>query len=97
MNFFDYAIPKNDEDFTTLLEHKNIKIVRIVSSDDLEHKVYTQKEDEWVVILEGKATIIVDNKSNVLNKGETLFIPSNTPHKIIDVINGTLWLAVHIY
>ncbi len=97
MNIFDYTIPQNGEDFTTLLEHENIKIVRIVSSDDLERKVYTQKEDEWVVVLEGKATILIDNKPNVLNKGETLFIPSNTPHEIISIVNGTLWLAVHIY
>jgi quercetin dioxygenase-like cupin family protein len=39
----------------------------------------------------------MDNKPNVLNEGETLFIPSNTPHEIIDIVNGTLWLAVHIY
>ena len=97
MNIFDHTIPQNGEEFTTLLEHRNIKIVRIVSSDDLERKVYTQKEDEWVVVLEGKATILIDNKLSVLNKGETIFIPSNTPHEIIDIINGTLWLAVHIY
>jgi cupin 2 domain-containing protein len=97
MNIFDHRIPQNGEEFTTLLEHRNIKIVRIVSSDDLERKVYTQKEDEWVVVLEGKATILIDNKLSVLNKGETIFIPSNTPHEIIDIVNGTLWLAVHIY
>ncbi|MDD3774458.1 MAG: cupin domain-containing protein [Sulfurovaceae bacterium] len=97
MNIFDYTIPAKDEDLTALLEHKNIKIVRIVSSNDLEPKVYTQGEDEWVVVLEGKATILINNEPNILSKGDALFIPSNTPHKIIEVANGTLWLAVHIY
>ncbi len=97
MNIFDYAVPAKDEDFTTLLEYKNIKIIRIISSNDLEPKVYTQEEDEWVLVLEGKTTILINNEPKILNKGDTLFIPSNTPHEIIDIANGTLWLAVHIY
>ncbi|MDY0195807.1 MAG: cupin domain-containing protein [Sulfurovaceae bacterium] len=97
MNIFDYTIPQKGEDFTALLEHKNVKIVRIVSSDKLEPKVYIQDEDEWVVVLEGKATILINGEPKILNKGDTLFIPSRTPHEIIDIINGTLWLALHIY
>jgi len=97
MNIFDYTIPASGEEFTALLEHKNVKIVRIVSSDKLESKVYIQKEDEWVVVLEGKATMLINGEPKIINKGETLFIPSDTPHEIIDIVDGTLWLAVHIY
>ena len=97
MNIFDYKVPKSGEEFTALLEHKNIKIVRIVSSDKLEPKAYIQEEDEWVVVLEGKTTILINNEPKVLNKGDMLFIPSKMPHEIIDVADGTLWLAIHIY
>ncbi|MBN2721633.1 MAG: cupin domain-containing protein [Campylobacterales bacterium] len=97
MNIFDYKVHQNGEEFTALLEHKNIKIVRIISSDKLEPKVYIQEEDEWVAVLEGEATILIDNEPKILNKGDTLFIPSQTPHEIINVTNGTLWLAIHIY
>ena len=96
MNIFDYTIPKNGEDFTTLLEYKNIKIVRIVSSENLEPKVYIQEEDEWVVLLEGKATMLINGEQKILNKGDTLFIPSSTAHEIMDTANGTIWLAIHI-
>jgi len=96
MNIFDYKIPAISEDFTSLLEYKNIKIIRIVSSDNIEPKIYIQDEDEWVVILEGKATMMIDSKIQALHRGDTLFIPSGTPHEIINVADGTVWIAVHI-
>ena len=50
-NLFEFATPKSGEVFETLLEHKSIKIVKIVSSDEVEPKIYIQDEDEWVVVL----------------------------------------------
>ena len=97
MNLFDYTTPKIGESFTTLLEHKNIKINRIVSSDTLEPKEYIQDEDEWVVVLEGEATLsIKDGVEKILTKGDTLFISAKTPHRVIKTKQGTLWLTVHI-
>ncbi|MFK5975211.1 MAG: cupin domain-containing protein [Sulfurovum sp.] len=90
-------IPKKNEEFKLLLEHKNIKIMRIVSSDKLQSQEYKQDEDEWVLILEGKATLIVDSKKIKLSKGDTLFIPAKSRHKIKKVKKGTVWLAVHIF
>jgi len=97
MNIFNYITPKNGEIFTTLLEHKNIKINRIVSSADVEPAEYIQDEDEWVVIIEGEATLLLENEEKILKKGDTLFIPAKTPHKILKTKSNTVWLAVHIY
>lgn len=97
MNIFDYNVPKIGEDFTTLFEHKNIKINRIVSSDTLEKKVYIQNEDEWLVLLHGEATIKISDELKTLKIGNTLFIPSKTPHEVIQTSSGTLWLTVHIF
>jgi len=97
MNIFNYITPKNGETFTTLLEHKNIKINRIVSSADVEPAEYVQDEDEWVVIIEGEATLLLENEEKILKKGDTLFIPAKTPHKILKTKSNTVWLAVHIY
>ena len=58
MNIYDYITPQSGETFTTLLEHKNIKINRIVSSDTLDAKVYRQEEEEWLVLREGEATLL---------------------------------------
>lgn len=90
-------IPKSGEIFTTLLEHKNIKIVRIVSSEDIDHNEYIQDEDEWVLVVKGGATMIVEEKKITLKEGETLFIPTKTKHTITSTQKGTVWLAVHIF
>lgn len=97
MNIYDYTTPKHGETFTTLLEHKNIKINRIVSSDKLEPMEYTQEEDEWVVLLEGEAVLHIEDKEITLKKGDTLFIPANTPHSVLKTLHGTIWLTVHIF
>ncbi len=95
MNIFDFKIPNVGEDFTTLLEHKNVKVVRIVSSDNLEKKEYNQKEDEFVILLKGSATLEIEGKNVTLNKGDTLFIPAKTKHKVLATQKGTLWIAIY--
>ena len=96
MNLFDYITPKKAETFSTLLEHKNIKINRIVSSFEVEPVEYIQEEDEWLVLLKGEATLLIDNKEKVLSKGETLFIQAKVPHSVLKTCDGTVWLTVHI-
>ncbi len=97
MNIYDYLTPQSGETFTQLLTHKNIKINRIVSSNELDATEYLQEEDEWLVLLEGEATLILDSEEKNLTKGDTLFIPSNTPHRVVHTQNGTVWLTVHIF
>jgi len=96
MDLFDYTIPQKNEDFSMLLAHKNIKIMRIVSSDILEPVEYVQEEDEWVLLLEGEAILQLEEGERKLTKGESLLIPAKTPHKVLQTQRGTLWLAVHI-
>jgi len=97
MNIYDYLTPKTSETFTSLLEHKNIKINRIVSSEDMEPKEYIQEEDEWLVLLEGEATLLLESEKKILKKGDTLFIPAKIPHKVLETKDGTVWLTVHIF
>ena len=95
MNIYDYITPNSGEEFTTLLETKNIKITRIVSSDKLEVLEYCQEEDEFVILIEGKATLEINGKKITLIRGDTLYIPANTKHKVLSTQKGTLWLAIH--
>jgi len=97
VNLYDYIAPQSGEDLTTLLTHKNIKINRIVSSDNVEAVEYSQEEDEWIVLLEGEAMLLIENKEKTLTKGDTLFIPAKTPHSVLNTGNGTVWLTVHIF
>ena len=96
MNLFDTHIPETGETFTTFLEHKNVKIVRIVSSDQIEPVTCDQDEDEWVAVLEGEAVLELDGERITLKRGDTLFIPAHTPHTVLETQKGTVWLAVHI-
>jgi cupin 2 domain-containing protein len=97
MNIYNYKTPQNGETLTTLLSHKNVKINHIVSSDILEKIKYVQEEDEWLVLLEGEATLLIDKEETHLQKGDTLFIAAKTPHEILNTKKGTVWLTVHIY
>ena len=95
MNIYDYKIPTTGEEFTTLFENKKIKIVQIVSSDKLELVEYCQEEDEFVILLEGSAQLDIEGKNVILNRGDTLYIPSKTKHKVLATQKGTLWIAIH--
>ena len=97
MNIYEYLTPQNGETFTTLLEHKNIKINRIVSSNNLDETEYIQEEDEWLAVLEGQATLLLNDEKKTLIKGDTLFIPSKTSHRVLSTQSGTVWLTVHIF
>ncbi len=96
MNLYDTPSPETGETFTTLLEHKNVKIIRIVSSDQVEPLTYNQDEDEWVAVLEGEAVLQIDGEGITLRRGDTLLIPAHTPHTIVQTQKDTVWLAVHI-
>lgn len=96
-NLYDYTVPQSGEEFTSLLEYKKIKIVRIVSSAEVEPIEYIQEEDEWVLVIRGEAVLVLDQKEIILKEGDHLFIPSKTPHRVLKTKNGTLWLALHLY
>jgi len=96
MNLYDYALPAAGESFTPLLENEKVKILRIVSSDTPDDTLYDQEEDEWVVVLEGSATLEMEGRRIELQRGDTLFIPAHTPHRVLRTETGSLWIAVHI-
>jgi cupin 2 domain-containing protein len=97
MNLYDPTTPKTGETFSTLLEHRNVRIVRIVSSEEVEPVEYIQDEDEWVILIEGEAILEIAGESITLRRGEHRFIPARTPHTVRRTRHGTIWLAVHIF
>ena len=90
------------ESFEELLLHKNIKIERIVSQGHAspENGWYDQKENEWIIVLEGSGSILFESGEEVnLKKGDYLNIPAHTRHKVTrtDPNNLTVWLAIHYW
>lgn len=96
MNFFEYEVPTEGEFFTPLFENEKLTVSRIVSSDRLEPKQYCQEVDEWVILLEGEATLRIDSEVKKLHKGEFLYIPAHTPHEVLATRKGTLWMALYM-
>jgi len=89
--------PLEGERFETLLTHKNLVIERIVSSAAMTPTEYVQPQDEWVAILRGEATLEVAGEAIELHSGDYLFLPADTPHTLLRVSEGALWLAVHLH
>lgn len=95
--FTDSEVPLNGERFEALLTNKNLVIERIISSADMTPTEYVQEQDEWVVLLQGEATLEVAGEAVELRSGDYLFLPAGTPHVVRRVTNGALWLAVHLH
>lgn len=96
MNIFDVQTPQEGETFESLYEKNGVLIERIISSDTLEKKIYKQPYDEWLVLLEGEATLRVGRKKRKLQKGDTFLIEKNEEHEVLATAFGTLWLCVHL-
>ncbi|WP_051428260.1 MULTISPECIES: cupin domain-containing protein [unclassified Lebetimonas] len=99
MNIYEIEkLPEIDREiFKTLLKHKNIEIKKIISNTLKTPQTFTQKEDEFVVLLKGCAKIEINGVVKKLKNGDCLFIPANTPHTLLKTKKIAIWLAIHIY
>ena len=95
------AIPADisSEIFQDLVKSPNVRIERILSKGHISPDFgwYDQDESEWVMVMEGKATIAFeDGRSVSLSKGDHLNIPPHCKHKVSwsDPHCVTIWLAV---
>jgi bis(5'-nucleosidyl)-tetraphosphatase len=95
----DLACPSSGERFDDLLHCGRVRIERILSSAAPEPVVYEQAQDEWVLLLEGRARLELDGQPRDLGPGDWLFIPARTPHRVLATWPepNCLWLAVHIH
>lgn len=88
-----------EELFETLFSGKNTCIKRIISNGQTSEEWYDQTSDEFVVLLQGEASILYeDGKSVCLTKGDSLLIPSHRKHKVSHTSQNPpcIWLAVFI-
>jgi cupin 2 domain-containing protein len=70
--------------------------VEHILSGELEAPVdYDQDHDEWVLVLEGAATLDVAGDRLSLRTGDWLLLPAGTRHVLQATEPGTRWLALH--
>lgn len=97
--FAGIPAPATGESFETLLHHRNLVIERIASSATPEPHFYDQPQDEWVLLVQGQATLELAGEDLTLGPGDHVFIPAHTPHRVLatSAEPPCLWLAVHLY
>lgn len=90
----------NQEHFQDIISKDGIKIQRIVSqgTSTQDDKWYNQENDEWVIILQGRAILSFEDDSDIkLSSGDYIHIPAHKKHKVswTSSHEQTVWLAVH--
>ncbi|WP_009545876.1 cupin domain-containing protein [Crocosphaera subtropica] len=100
-NIFQLPNQLNDQEiFETILNSKNVKIERIISTGQTtpEGTWYDQDQDEWVILLQGEATLLYsDNSSISLTTGDYLLIKAHEKHRVTFTSSDPpcIWLAIH--
>jgi len=87
------------EVYSELLSADSVRIERIVSYGQTtpEGFWYEQERDEWVLLLEGSATLAFDDGTTVdLEPGDYLNIPGGCRHRVEKTASDsrTVWLTV---
>lgn len=87
-----------EEVFENILDTPSLRIERIVSKGHTSTDWYDQTQSEWVMVVQGSATIAYDSGENFsLQAGDYLNIPARQRHKVThtDKHQETIWLAIH--
>lgn len=93
-------LPQKDEFSQDILKHHNVRIERIVSFGQASDKDfwYDQEENEWVILLEGSASLEFPNEEEEVNlqPGDYIFIPAHRKHRVKSTAldKRSIWLAV---
>jgi cupin 2 domain-containing protein len=88
------------EELTTVLaESKHVRIERIVSTGQASPQGfwYDQADEEWVVVLQGTATLHFDDGAVLpMSPGDHVLIPAHRRHRVehTSTLEPTVWLAV---
>ncbi len=84
------------ESFHTLLKNDNVEIKTVVSNTLSTKREFVSDRDEWVMLMQGCAKIVMNDTIYKLKKGDTLFIPANTKHTLLKTKKIAIWLCVYL-
>ena len=66
----------------TLSQNKNVNMTLFAFDKDEEISSHSSKGDAFVYVLDGIATITIDNKQYELKKGQSIVMPANIAHAV---------------
>jgi len=101
-NLFLLPVPLPEEEVVEVLSRREgVRIERIISTGQSSPADfwYDQTEDEWVLLLQGSATLQWDDGSLTnLSTGDWLLIPARKKHRVDQTSTNPpcIWLAVFL-
>lgn len=100
-NIFDKIGEAGEEEqFELLQKGAHYRIERIMSAghSSPESFFYDQENDEWIMLVQGEATLEVEGKLTVLKAGDYMFLPKNCKHRIekTSIDPACIWLCIFI-
>lgn len=97
MNIYEMpGFPIKAELVSVLEENERVRIERIISTGQ-QSGWYDQAENEYVILLEGRAQLAFDDDRMItLKKGDTLLIPAHQKHRVAytSADPPCIWLCV---
>jgi cupin 2 domain-containing protein len=98
-----YTLPEplpNSEAFEPLIQTQSLLVERIISTGQTtpEGEWYNQEQDEWVMLLQGEATLSDSEGSQIqLKAGDYLLIRAHQKHRVeyTSTNPACIWLAIH--
>lgn len=98
-----YTLPEplpNAEQFESILHNQSLLIERIISTGQTtpQGEWYDQEQDEWVILLQGEATLSYADGSQIqLKPGDYLLISAHQKHRVEYTSTNPpcIWLALH--
>ena len=90
-----------EEVIEAILETNQFNLKRIISTGQStpSDQWYDQEDDEWCILLKGKAALRFENEKNLLelNPGDYVHIPAHKRHQVAWTADNeaTVWLALH--
>ena len=100
-NLFNLPLNLPDgELFEPLIINNSILIERIISTGQTTPAGdwYNQDKDEWVILLQGRATLsYFDGSTLTLQAGDYVLIPAHQKHRVeyTSTEPACIWLAIH--
>lgn len=91
------AAPISGEHFEQVVNIGRAFIEQILSGENDQPVDYNQDHDEWVVLLAGAAELEVSGEVLSLERGDWVFLPKRTPHRVVHTSRGTNWIAVRFF
>lgn len=86
-----------EEQFDLLMKGKHYRIDRIVSSGHSSPQGfwYDQEDDEWIMLIQGEATLEIEGELKQMKAGDYLFLPKNCKHRVekTSIEPACIWLC----